>query len=321
MNGTANIPTQAEYKDRRGGLIAFGILQIVLGFLCVLLLIALLISLSLAPQSTGVLNRRAMGFTVAFYGLIAAALIWLGVGSILCRRWARALVLIGSWGCLITGIISLGFYAIFARDIFARAANPVASSAMATTMIVMAIFLVIFLIVLPGAMVLFYRSPHVQATCMARDPRTRWTDRCPLPVLTCSLWLGLGALSILTMPAFYGSILPWFGSLLTGAPATVILLIWAAVCLYLAWATYRLKIAAWWMTLAAFTLFSVSGTLTLLKVDLIEIYRRFGYPEQQVEQMRNLGFLTGKTMAWWIAAFYPLLLIYLIWIRKYFRRA
>jgi hypothetical protein len=318
MDEAAAIPAQGEYKERRAGLIAFGILEIVLGLLCALVLIAMFVALSLAPQTSMALSRQAMGFSLAFYGLIGAVLIWLGVGSILCRRWARALILVASWSCLVGGIISLGFYAVFARDIFARAVAPSASSAMA--MALAAAMLAIFFILLPGAMVLFYQRKDVAATCAARDPVTRWTDRCPLQVLTCSLWLGVCAISCLFTPAIYGSIVPWFGTLLTGPPATLVLLVCAAVCLYLAWATYRLRIEGWWITLAAFTIFSVLATWTLLRIDLMEVYRGFGYPEQQIEQLRNLRFFTGKTMAWWIALGYPLFLVYMIWIRKYFRK-
>lgn len=320
MNETTNLPPQTEYKDRRSGLIAFGILLIALGCLCALVLAMMFIALSLAPQPTEALNRQTLGFGVAFYGLISAALIWLGVGSILCRRWARALVLIGSWCFLISGVISLGFFAVFARRIFAQAADLAGPLSMATIWIFIAVFLGIFFIILPAAMVLFYQSPHVKATCEARDPLTRWTDRCPLPVLTCSLWFAFGAVCLLLMPAIHHSVVPWFGSLLSGTPAALVLLACAAICLYLAWVTYRLRMAGWWVTLAAFTLFSASVTLTFLRVDIMELYRRFGYPEEQIKQISSLGFLTGRTTAWWTVAFYALFLIYMTWIRKYFRK-
>jgi MFS family permease len=299
MDLTADIPVPAQYRDRRRGLIGFGILEIALGGLSLL---------SLA----GLFLARVMSFAVVVYGLGGAALIWLGIGSILCRRWARALLLIGSWSWLVGGVIALGFYAGVIRDLFA-AADPAGWLAVGIG--------AVFFIALPGALVLFYRSPEVQATCEARDPRSRWTDRCPLPVLACSLWLGLGTCSLLATPGIYRDAVPCFGFFLSGAPAALVLLIYAAFGFYLAWGTYRLRISAWWMTLAAFTLFDVSSAVTFLRVDRAELYRRLGYSKLQIDGLGSVGFFSGAIMAWWIAAIYLLFLIYLTWIRKYFRRA
>jgi len=39
-------------------------------------------------------------------------------------------------------------------------------------------------VLLPGAFLLFYRSPSVAETCQARDPSPQWTDGCPPRLLT-----------------------------------------------------------------------------------------------------------------------------------------
>jgi hypothetical protein len=241
------------------------------------------------------------------------------VGSILCRRWARALLLIVSWSVLLGGIICMCFLAIF---IPALAAGGGADFQEAWIMLaVLEALLAIFTVAVPIAIVSFYSRRHVKATCEARDPVIRWTDTCPLPVLATSLWFGVGALWILAMPLSYGSVVPMFGVLVSGAKATVILLAGSALWIYLAWATYRLKIAGWWTALAAFALFSASATITLLKVDVMEMYRRLGYQEEQIEQIRSLGVVTSKTAMWWSIVFFFLFLIYLLWIKKYFRAA
>jgi hypothetical protein len=318
MSETSGVPSTAGYKDRRNRLLFFGVLEILLGLFCVLVLAGLLIANALAPQFAETLNPRLMGFAALMYAGIAAMMIWLGVGSILCRRWAHALWLIVAWAWLLTGICMLGFYALFARDVLKEAAGNPASL---PGVIFSVVFMVVLFIAVPGAMVLFYRSPHVTATCAARDPRIRWTEACPSPVLTLAVWLFLGTLSLLATPIAYGSVMPWFGFLLSGTPATVVLLICAAAGFYLAWGTYRLKAAAWWMTLAVFTFFSVSAAITVLRVELTEFYRLAGYTGEQIERIGNLKSFIGEAVAWWIAAFYFLSLIYLIWIRKFFRKA
>jgi hypothetical protein len=201
----------------------------------------------------------------------------------------------------------------------AKIAMGTDSGAASIAVAVMEIFMAIFMVFLPGAMVFFYSRRQVKATCEARDPVTRWTDACPSPVLATSLWLAVGALSFLAIPLMRGSVVPLFGVLVSGSKATLMILGLSALWLYLAWATYRLKIAGWWTALVACVLFCVSAAITFLKVDVMEMYRRAGYPEEQIEQIRNLGFLTGKTVMWWTIIFLLLFLIYFLRIKKYFR--
>ncbi|MBZ5496557.1 MAG: hypothetical protein LAP85_09150 [Acidobacteriia bacterium] len=317
MSGSPTLPPSVEFKDRRTGLIAYGWLEIVLGGLCALMVPLLFFALTLVPPTSGGPDSRVTGVAAMAYGVLAAALVWLGIGSILCRRWARALLLILSWGWFLAGILALGFYAVFAGALFSRdAGNPLGLLALTIGII----FIAIFFVALPGAMVLFYQSHNVKATCEARDPVVRWTDTCPLPVLASSLWLGLGSLCLMVMPLLYRSVVPWFGSLLSGAPATLILLVCAVFGLYLAWATYRRQLAAWWAALVAFALLTASAVITFMRVDLMEVYRQLGYPEDQIEQIRNFGLFTGKAMAWWTGLFFVMFLIYLLWIKKYFDR-
>ena len=314
MNGSSSTPATVEYKDRRLGLIVFGILELAVGALCAAMVPLSLLVLAVVPDSMDALNGREIATVVTLYGAMALMLVWLGIGSILCRRWARTLLVILSWSWLLAGVLAMGFLAFFAHADSARAvAGPVLWLAMAIAGI--------FCVVLPGAIALFYQSRHVKATCEARDPLVRWTDRCPLTVLTTSVWLGLGALWLLAQPLTYGSVVPMFGYLLTGTPATLTLLGCAAFGLCLTWGTYRLKVAAWWATLAAFGLFSASTAITFTNIDPVELYRQLGYSEEQIDQLRNLGLFTGKVMAWWTVAFFLLFVIYLVWIKKYFRRA
>jgi hypothetical protein len=319
MSELSNVPMSVEFRDQRPGLVAFGVVEIVLGGLCALMALLTFVAVVLESRAGAGLEWRSVGLSVAMYAALSVILVWLGIGSILCRRWARALLLILSWSVLLVGVISMCLFVIFARVL---AAGMGADSRAALVMVAaVEIFMAIFTVFLPGAMVLFYSRRHVKATCEARDPVIRWTDTCPLPVLATSLWFCVGVLSFLAMPLMRGSILPLFGVLVSGTKATVMILAVSALWLYLAWATYRLKIAAWWTALVALALFSLSATITFLKVDLMEMYRRLGYPEQQIEQIRSLGFLTGKTMMWPMIIFFLLFLIYLLWIKKYFRAA
>ena len=68
----------------------------------------------------------------------------------------------------------------------------------------------------------FYNSRHVKATCERRDPATRWTDACPLPVLGFCLWLLLGVPMLLIMPLAGHGVMPFFGIFLSAAGRDVL---------------------------------------------------------------------------------------------------
>jgi len=303
----------AVYRDRRAGLIVFGILEIGIGALCALMIPMMFLAGFLAPEVMSGFDRRTLVMGPFVYGTMATVLIWLGIGSLLCRRWARTLLLILSWSWLLMGISMAGVLAWLMRFL-----QP--GDAAGIVLWIVLFILVVFGILLPGAMIIFYRSPHVQATCEARDPRPRWTEACPSPVLTNSLWLGLGAAFILVSSITGPNVVPMFGFLQTGAVATVVLVLGSVCLLYLAYATYRLRPAGWWGTLIATILVSASWAATFARVDLSEFYRKSGTPEQQIEQINNLGLFPGRSVLWLNLGFSILFVMYLLWLRKYFRK-
>jgi len=311
MNESSDLNSHVEYTDRRAGLIFFGALVIGVGALCAVLVPLLFLAQFLMPSSSSGLNGRTMAVAVMSYSAMAVVFIWLGVGSILCRRWARTLLLILSWSWFLAGILMLGILFWFAPSLFPTdAPEPI--------LWIIVIITAVFCVALPGAMGLFYQSKHVKATCEARDPAANWTDTCPAPALTNSLWLGLGSFWLLASSLTTQSVAPMFGYLLSGTPAMLVLLICSAAGLYLAWTSYQLRTAAWWGTLAAVALASLSAAITFARVNLSDFYRKSGYSEQQIAQLQDLGFFTGRFMVWSTIVFFFLFLVYLLWIKKYF---
>src|SRR5882757_285048 len=100
-----SVPPPA-YKDRSSGLVIFGILTLLLGCLAGLFVPLMLFGQMMAAKAPNAppVNHATMLPGVAVYVLLAVALIWLGIGSIKARRWARALLLIFSWSWLIMGV-------------------------------------------------------------------------------------------------------------------------------------------------------------------------------------------------------------------------
>ncbi|MGO8838560.1 MAG: hypothetical protein ACLQAH_18315 [Limisphaerales bacterium] len=320
-------PSPVPHKDRSASLIVFGILTILLGCLCGLLILLMVAGQAMAAKNTGAPAPFSTILPVlSLYGAMAVALIWLGIGSIMARRWARALLLIFSWSWLILGLLIMILMAFLMPKILANASSNMtanhpelpAASMFVGMMIGMFLFYGVFFVILPVVWTFFYSSRHVKATCETRDPITRWTDACPLPVLGLCLWLVSSVPMMLVMPLAGHCVMPFFGMLLTGLPGALLCLAIAALWGYAAWRLYKLDVRGWWLILIALCVFTMSGLVTFAQHDMMEMYRLMGYPEAQIEQIQKIGLLAGHRMIWMMSFSMLPFLGYLFFVRKFF---
>lgn len=211
----------APFKDRTTALILFGILEILLGVLCALIVpfmvLGMLASAALPSEGVAPMSAGMMAPAVLMYTGLAAWFISMGLGSIQARRWARALLLVSSWMWLIGGIAGLVFLIVLMPDMYDGMAESGQLPAQVAVIMkyAMIAFMTAFGVVLPGVLVLFYGNRHVKATCEFKDARVRWTDKCPLPVLAVSLLFALWA-GCMPLMGFYGWVFPFFGLTLNG---------------------------------------------------------------------------------------------------------
>jgi hypothetical protein len=321
-------PLPMPYKDRSTGLVVFGILTILLGCLAGLFVPLMLFGQAASAKATGAAAPFSAILPVVFiYGVLAVALVWLGIGSIMTRRWAGALLLIFSWSWLIMGLFVLLFMFFLIPKMLANLSSggttghpAMPSAAIAGMMVGMFLVFGVLFVILPAVWTFFYNSRHVKATCEARDPVARWTDACPLPVLGCCLWLAFSVPTMLIMPIAGHAVMPFFGIFLTGMPGAMLCLAIAAIWSYAVWSLYKLEPRGWWLILIALCVFMVSALLTYARHDVTEMYRLMGYPEVQIEQMQKSGLLMGNRMMWLMAFFMLPFLGYLLYIRKFLRR-
>jgi len=322
----SDLTAPRPYKDRTVGLILFGILEIGIALLCLLvfglMLVAVAASSAVPAPAGAAMGGRSLFAAAVFYLLIAGVFGTLGVGTLRGRRWARTLMLVLSWLWLLCGLLGAGSMFFFLPKLLAGLPSGGASDESAKMFVsgCMMVGLGLLYVVLPTLFVLFYRGPNVRATFEAKDPNVPWTDRTPAPVLAVSLMLGYGAVGSLAGLAF-GAI-PFFGTLLTGAPAIVACLALGALCAYLARGTYLRQPAAWWGLLALAILGLISTALMITgHPNLRELYQAMGLATPEMERMGiydlwqqpALIVLTGVTGLAWIG--------FLVWLRKYFRRS
>lgn len=315
-------PPAPAYKDRRAGLIFFGVMGILFG--CFFLLsapAAVLGQIAAAKKARSELSPALVLTSLFTPTMLAAGLIWLGIGSIKARRWARAILLCLGWMGLCIGaasfpivIMSLGSL----EDMLRQQGQDVAPVVLTITKVTMVATMIVFYVVIPAAVVLFYRSPHVKHTCERLDPVERWTDRCPLPVIAICLLQAYGAFSVLAMMAQFGAAFPLAGFVVTGWPSWILWLGFIGFSLYAAWGFYRLRYRAWLIYTVGGMLLGISSVVTFLRVDLLDYYRISGFSEWQINQIAASPLARGHTMAWLSLAGIILLGGYLAFLRRYF---
>jgi len=303
------------YRDRNGALVAFGILELLLGLACLafvaMVLLAGQVRLPNSPSPRASLIPASLTYLV-----LAIAFDWLGVRSILARRWARTLSLIAGWFWLVSGVVGGAFMLYFMPRMLASMPAVQPEARAAGLGCVAAVWGLGFLL-LPLGFVLFYGSRNVRATCEARDPRPRWTDRCPAPVLALALMSAFAAVSFVVYsfrPAF-----PVFGRLWTGAPGALLFLLLALLEAAVAWGLYRLRPAAWWGRLGLWLLNGGSTAYTFHRgVDWPQILRASGQPENPATLQMLQGLFAGPYFVALMVAVGVAFIGYLLWVRKYF---
>ncbi len=320
-------PEAELYHDRSTGLAIFGVMTIGLGCLS-----GLFVPLAIFGQAMSAsVTHEPTDFTLilpalCIYGVLAVALIWLGIGSVLARRWARALLLIFSWSWLALGVVEIvAMSYILPKTLANLPANgtdnqpALTGAAIDGVLVGMFVVLGVVFVIMPGAWTFFYSSRHVKATCDARSPGATWTDACPLPVLAICLWGMFSVPMMVVMPIVGHGVAPFFGIFLTGWTGTLFYFFLAALWITAVWLMYRLDVRGWWLLLIALGIGMVSMLITLSQHNMLEMYRLMHYPEAQIEQIQKSGLLEGNSLMWMSAIWFVPFLGYLWFIKRYFR--
>jgi len=233
-------------------------------------------------------------------------------------------MLIIAWIWLCMGIVMVPVMAVMMPRILANAPHggqAMPSNVVAMIVLIQVLFMTVFMVLLPGVLVFFYRSRHVKATCDTRDPQIRWTDGCPLPLLGVSCMLGFGAAMLLVHPIAYRGVMPFFGTLVSGWTGSLLALCFSGLSFWMARAWYEMKPIGWWVLLIFVILMSASNVITFSNIDAMELYQKMGYPQAQVDLIRQQGMMTSQLMVWGTALWLVPMLGYLLWVKRLFPRA
>jgi len=305
------VTDMTEFRDRRGGLVAFGVLQILIGLVCALFVLVLAAALELTSRR-GMAPPANIAPAFVIYGAAAFYFITVGTGSIRTRRWARAMSVAFSAAWLAVGVAVVLSALLFLRRtlVFVRPSE--------TTLVVglTATILIIAFIVLPLALFLFYRRDDVRETCEANDLTIRWTDRVPWPVLAVATLLGFT--SFATLANVGAPVVPFFGLALSGASAALTMLTLSGLFGFLTVQWIVLRKSAWWTTLLLHVIGGIIAMITLARGDIGEVYAKMNVPREQIQAMQ-LDTL-GRSPALWaiVILVWAAYLGVLLYTRRYF---
>ena len=316
-------PENAPHKDRSVGLVLFGSLEVLIGLFC-----ALMIPLSLLAVAANANLGGAGGSTdlksavssIVIYGCAAVAFVWIGVGSIRARRWAHKLTLVLSWLWLITGVVTLVMCLWMIPILFRQMGldNAMPGGGVAAVIAVVLVILGVVFVVMPTAFVLFYRSPNVAATCRIRDPGPSRIADAPSHILSLVLIYVLGAVSVLTMPA-YNFVMPVFGMVLSGVAGALAWVVVLGILGYLVRATLDRDPRAWWTAVVATVVATLASTVAVVVTPIDTILGRMALPDDQLAIFQAMGFPGPAGLALLSAVAWGSFLAYLWYAKRFFK--
>lgn len=305
-------------------LLVVGILFIIAGALCGCLTLMMPLAL-FAPPPPGAAPQRVSTIIVGLlvYALLCAGLVTLGVGCVRKRRWVRPLIIVFAWIGLAAGIMGMIVWGVALPSMGAamRASLPPGAAApppgfYRTMIAVMTVFFAFVYVIVPTALLLLFRPPEVQATLAHYDPNPRWTDAIPMPVLGLCVLLTIGATWPLTC-----AVQGWFfafGALLSGPAARIVALLVAAVFAIAAWLAFRRRPAGWWMAMVLFTVVPLAWIVTLLRYDMMDVYRAMGMTDVELRAVGNMRMMNSPMMSATTAVIAVALIAFTLGVRKYF---
>ena len=307
------------HRDRSGWLLFFGIAEILMGAVCLLLfsLCLVVLPMALAAQpSAAQVPALALWINVGTYVAAGSFLLTMGIGTIRAKKWARALMLLTSWpvflSFLMAGIVMM---AMMPATIDAMPQTPGQPDMRGVVRVVL-LLIVVGLTLIPLSFIVFYSRRNVRATFEARDPARSWVDRCPLPILgvagAAALFGVMPLIGLARGPSF-----GFMGFLLTGWPAVVVLLVNVALTVWLAVQLYSMTRTGWWANVAYAVLSGLSGWITMRVVGMERLMAASGY-EAQIAAQPEIMEWTTRFVGWFTPVSMFVWVLTLVWLRRYY---
>jgi hypothetical protein len=329
----------APLKDRRGWLVVFGIFEILIAALCIMMvaLAALVYTFpqlgqSSASQQNPGLQLSGLVVTVLFYGGAAVAFLAIGIGSIRCRNWARIGMLVVSGFWLGIGVLTMIVLFLVMPTVMRQqaGANPAVQSGV---LLFMMVFMGIFMVIMPAVFLIFHSRKSVRATCLARKPSpvrevkatvatVESTEvvappkaKVPVPLIILAGLQAMGVLAPLGLLMVRTTFL--FGIYLHGWSAFFYLAAHAALSGFAAWFIYKQRLIGWEIGLFILLFGMGSFVTTFAGHDLLQVYLNLGFGEDQLlvfKQIPQMASIVWMSSLAGMTAYFA----FFVYTRKFF---
>jgi len=333
MDSSLPVAVPVPYKSRRGWLIAFGVVEILIG-VAFLLMLSFMMFFLLGPaaarmppnaMSAGPISRPVLAAMAGLqYGLIAAIFFIAGIGSIRCRNWARIMMLVVSGLWLALGLMTTLFMGFMFPIIMRQRSAKISCETQHTVIVGMITFMAILGIILPAIFLFFYSRKGVKATCLAHNGTAVATfaaagipaPSLPIPLAILGVWEAFGAFSMFAV--LFMRVTMVFGVVLHGAAAVLVMLSYSVLSGGAAWFIFRQKLIGWKIALFKTGIWTISLIVTCLRnPDLLQMYRQMGLNDQAVRIYEQAPQLL--TIIWvGIAVMMTVLLAFILYARSFF---
>ena len=287
---TVSIPAIQPYKDRRGWLIAFGVVQLLIAAVMFLfaVLMAFIPAAALAKNQPSSAQPMSMAAIAVFYALFGVLFATLGIGSIMSKNWARVVTFVVNWMWLTFGASGVIFMALLMPIIMQQMPQQhadVPQNFNQPVMRITLIFMSAFFIVLPGIFLAFYLGKNVKATCLRGQPIDGLDER-PVLLTVLGCWLALSAIS----PLFvfftpYPVII--FGRPLFGVAGKLVILTFGVVSAFAAWGFFTRNVRGWWVAFISNVFWVASEIYTITRFDIFQLYKEMGMDSQALVMMQS----------------------------------
>jgi hypothetical protein len=176
-----------NFKDRKKGLVIFGIIRLLFGGMGAIPIFFAIIN-NFTTTSPDASSTSRIITALLFFILQTSMVFWYiitGIGSIKILRWSRVLILYSSW---IELIITICEYIILSLILFIHGITFEYTIMPSLPTTIIGVIVTVFFIV-------FYSSKDVKATYEFRDRKFHWIDKYPILVPFIVLLFGLCAIS------------------------------------------------------------------------------------------------------------------------------
>ncbi|MGI6777072.1 MAG: hypothetical protein ACOX7R_03290 [Acetivibrionales bacterium] len=241
------------------------------------------------------------------YYLIAFILLTLGYGHLKIRKWVVKLSVSLLYFWLIVGIpliITASFILTGTKEI----SIPIALIILAVSILSYAVF--------PPLLIHFYKKRSIVYSFEKNDTKSCWIENLPISVLTIS-WFIIFYIIVLHILILFNGIFPVFGTFFYGLKGIVLLDITILCLSFLVWGLLRLKLWAWWGTVFALGILTISTITTFVNTSYSTILDNMKFPSKEILFLGNIP-VQGYHFA--IIAGIPLLVTWIltIMLKKHF---